>query len=87
MRMQKPVNATDKGVGQENSGIFEEQPVQKTYNIIQFFGDTEIVKADGDNGEYHSLKEARDAAIDYLSDVIDLCKMRMEEIRDTGVAA
>jgi hypothetical protein len=87
MRMQKTVNVTDKGVGQENSGIFEEPPTQKSYDVIQLLGDTEIVAADGDNGEYQSIQEARDVAIDYLEGVIELCEIRMEEIRNTGVAA
>ena len=55
---------------------------ERTFNLSRFFGDTEIVEAAGESGEYTSFEEAKAAAINYLQEVIDLCEFRMEEVRD-----
>jgi hypothetical protein len=55
---------------------------ETTYNVIEFFGDTEIVEALGGRGRYATFEEAKEAAIDYLEDVIDLCELTIEGLRD-----
>ena len=54
----------------------------RTYNVVQFFDDTEIVEAIDGAGEYTTFGEAKAAAIDYLKNVMDMCEMEIDEIQD-----
>jgi hypothetical protein len=60
----------------------ETASVARSFNVHQFLGDTEILEAEGDSGEYPSFIEARDAAVEYLEGLISLCEDSLEEIRD-----
>ena len=62
----------------------EKGQIGRTYSVIQMLGDTEIVEAEDDTGEYPSFAEAKVAAIDYLEDVISLCEGSLEEIREAA---
>lgn len=62
--------------------VSEPSPAVTTYNVVQFFGDTEIVAVQGQNGEYLTFEAAKAAAIDYLEDVIDVCELTIHGLRD-----
>jgi hypothetical protein len=53
-----------------------------TYNVVQFYGDTEIVEAKIGCGEYATFEAAKEAAIGYLQDIMDECEMVIDELRD-----
>lgn len=52
-----------------------------TYCVIEEDFDTRIRRIDGDEGEYGTFGEARDAAIEYLEDLIDSCRFTLDGIR------
>ena len=54
-----------------------------SFDVLQWFGDTRIVRAVGDTGEYSSFANAKAAAVDYLDDLICLCQDTLNEIQDS----
>ena len=66
----------------ESSNI-KSATIRRTYDVVQMLSDTEVVEVQGDAGEYVTFHEAKEAALDYLQDVIDLCELTIDGFRDT----
>lgn len=58
------------------------QPQNVTSYIVDENGvDTRIIRLDGDEGGYETFGEAKEAAVEWLENLRDMCDDRIEEIR------